>query len=349
MSSGMGETAASTAPADTLTVLRSRHLRLAKRLRQDGGADGYDRAKHLDAATVPVANLAGILVHLRRLLPRPDLCVIRGELLDGPRTFGMRRLLHMDRKTGELPTLRDVPRRWLALDLEGVPRSPDLPASDLAGCAAAALAGFPDPIQNATCIIVASASHGLKPDIRLRAWFWLVRPTWGHELKRWLQGLPCDKSVFGAVQPIYTAAPALMPGVVDPITTRLIVLPGLELVEVPPPAALAAPPIPPPPRSTVDTSSAQRHRYVRAALERAATAIANAGEGNRHPLIVAETCRLARFVAPGLLSSSVIASVVRQAAQQAGKDDAEELDAAIAYGLANPWTAGPLPGGHQHG
>lgn len=66
-------------------------------------------------------------------------------------------------------------------------------------------------------------------------------------------------------------------------------------------------------------------------------------------MIVAETCRLARFVAPGLLTGDVIGQVVRKAAQHAGKDDEAELDAAIAYGLDNPWTAGPIPGEARNG
>jgi len=120
------------------------------------------------------------------------------------------------------------------------------------------------------------------------------------------------------------------------------------VVEVPSSAALAPPRIAAPdsePVATLDNAT----RYVRAALERAASNIANAGEGSRHPLIVAETCRLARFVAPGLLTQAVIGEVVRRAAQQAGKNDTAELDLAIAYGLANPWTAGPVPAGAHHG
>ena len=52
---------------------------------------------------------------------------------------------------------------------------------------------------------------------------------------------------------------------------------------------------------------------------------------------------------PGLLAGSDIAAVVRAAAQQAGKDDQAEVDSAIEWGLANPWTAGPLPGSAAHG
>ncbi len=334
---------------DALTVLHTPYLRLAKRLRQDGGSDGYDKAKTLDAYTVPVAGLAGILALLQRLLHRPACCVIRGELLHGDRAKGIRRLLHMDKQTGELPTMRDVPRQWLALDLDGVPMPDGLDPCDLAGCGAAALAVLPDAFHGAACIVQATAGHGRKPGLRLRVWVWLSRPTSGPELKRWLKPYPCDRSVFGAVQPIYSAAPVLAPGVADPMPVRLLALPGRSVVDVPSPAALARPPAATPERSAVIATEAHASRYVRAALERAASNIATAGEGNRHPLIVAETCRLARFVAPGLLSASVITEVVQRAARQAGKDDEGEIDAAIAYGLDNPWTAGPMPGEARHG
>ena len=335
------------AGADSLTVLRSPHLRMAKRLRSDGGSDGYDRAKTLDAYTMSVSGLDDLLALLRRLVPEPSCCVIRGQLLAGAAAKSIRRLLHMDRETGELPTFTDVPRRWLALDLDGIPMPDGVDAADLAACGCAAVDLLPEPFRGAACIVQASASHGVKPGMRLRIWVWLSRPTWGHEAKRWLKSSPCDPSVFGAVQPIYTAAPMLAPGVPDPVPTRLLALPGRPAVSVPSPELLAAPSPPSPSAATIREGIA--HRYVRAALERAATNIASAREGNRHPLIVAETCRLARFVAPGWLSSSDLAGVVRAAAKQAGKDDEGELDAAIAYGLANPWTAGPMPAGAVNG
>ncbi len=161
---------------DNLTVLRARRRRLAKRLRPDGQSDGYDRAKHLDAYTMPVEGLSAIFAMLQRLLPRPDCCVIRGELVIGIRAQGIRRLLHMDKKTGELPTMRDVPRRWLALDLEGVPLPDGIPAADLAQCATSALSEFPPTFRHAACIVQASASHGLLPDLVCGSGFgWTVQ------------------------------------------------------------------------------------------------------------------------------------------------------------------------------
>lgn len=335
--------------AETLTVLHSPYLRLAKRLRQDGGADAYDTAKTLNAHTVSAADLAAVLALLRGLLPRPNCCVIRGALVDGNTACGIRRLLHPDHKTGEQPTFRDVPRQWLALDLDGVPMPDALAATDLAGCGAAAIAALPEAFHDAACIIQASASHGRSPGLRLRVWTWLSRPTWGAELKRWLADHPCDRSVFSAVQPIYSAAPTLAAGVTDPMLCRLHVLPGNPVVDVPASEALAPPPRLIVPQRSTAGAEAGASAYVRRAMESGVQRILDAGEGNRHPTIVAETCRLARFVAGGHLTAGAVTEAVATAARQAGKDDDGEIAAAIAYGLANPWIAGPMPGEARHG
>lgn len=334
---------------DSLTVLRSPWLRLAKRLRADGGADGYDKAKTLDAFTMPVADLAGVEALLRRLLRHPDCCIIRGELIQGPHAKRIRRLLHPCKKTGELPTFRDVPRAWLALDLDGVPLPADVPAADLAHCGAVALAALPEAFHGAACIVQASASHGRSPGLRLRVWVWLSRPTWGAELKRWLADYPCDRSVFGAVQPVYSAAPALAPGVADPIPDRLHVLPGRLLVEVPPPEALAPPLLVVPQRGAAVANEAAANAYVRAALVQEAHRVSTTAPGGRHPTIVGATCRLARFVRDGHLTASQVTDIITAAARQAGKDDDGEIADAIAYGLDHPWEAGRLPGEAGHG
>lgn len=331
------------AAPDCLTVLRARGKRLAKRLHPDGRADSYDSARTFDAFTVPVQDLSGLLTLLHRLLPRADCCAIRGELLDGGAASGIRRLLHPDKQTGDEPTFRDVPQRWLALDVEGVALPASVPASDLAGCAAVALAKLPAQLHGVACVVQASASHGLKPDLRLRLWLYLDRPVWGHELKRWMRGTPSDPSVFSAVQPIYTAAPVLALGMLDPLPARLLALPGRPVVAVPAPELLAPPRHPPRAPGQAAAMPAQAHAYVRAALVQAALRISTTQHPGRHPVIVGETSRLARFVGPGLLTQGVIADVVREAARHAGKDDDGEISAAIAWGLANPWAAGPLP------
>lgn len=330
---------ASDALPDTLTVLYAPGRRLAKLLHPDGQAEGYDRTRILDAYKVPVADLADILALLKRVLVQPECCIVRGQLLAGDRAAGIRRLLYPDKHTGDLPTFRDVPRRWLALDMEGVALPPGQPAADLGGCACIALATLPAVFHAAACIVQASASHGLRPDLRLRLWLWLDRPAWGRELRQWLRDTPADPSVFGAVQPIYTAAPVLAPGMCDPLPTRLLFMPGRATVAVPSPETLAPPPRPitlPPEMRPI-----QSHRYARAALETAAGRIATAAK--RHPTLIAEARNLARFVQAGLLTVADMRDGLARAAEAAGKDDADEVAACIDWGLEHPSSA-PLPG-----
>ncbi len=317
---------------DTVTVLRARGRRLAKLIRATGEVTGYDSARTFDFFRLPVADLDALAQLLARLASRPDCCVVRGEPI-GP-VRNVRRLLHPDPVTGDAATLRECPRRWLALDMEGIALLPDVPASHLLGCARLATATLPAAFGQAACIVQASASHGFRPDMRLRLWFWCSRPLSGPEVKRWLAGTPADPSIFGAAQPIYTATPVISAGVRDPLGTRLTALPGAPLLHPPSPAALAPPPRPaapatPPPR--------MGDRYLDAALVSAVQRIASADK--RHPVILSEARSLARFVRAGTLSEGLFMSVLRRAGKAAGKNDPGELESIAAWALANAGEA----------
>lgn len=324
--------------AHTLTVLHAHGRRLAKLVRADGSTVGYNLARTVDAAVVTVPTRDALHRLLLRLLPRPDCCAIRGAPLAGDRATGIRRLLHPDPDTGDAATFRDVPRAWVALDVEGIVRPACLAAADLIGCARLALDALPAAFAGCAGIVQATAGHGLKPDMRLRLWFTLDRPAWGHELRRWLRGTPADPSVFRAVQPIYTAAP-VFDGCPDHLPTRMAVLPGRDMVPVPAPDTLAPPP---PPAQPMVLRPVQAGRYGRAALERAAGRIASAGEGQRHPSLVAEARSLARLVRAGLLAEGDVRAVLAAAARHAGKADAAEIASCIAWGLSRPSSA-PVP------
>lgn len=128
---------------ETLTVLRARGRRLAKLVQADGAIVGYDSAKHYDAATVAVQDLAHLHRLLRTLETRPDCCIVRGALVAGIQARGIRRLLHDDPLAGDAATLRETPRRWLALDLDGLPMPAATDPRALAACAAVARAVLP--------------------------------------------------------------------------------------------------------------------------------------------------------------------------------------------------------------
>jgi hypothetical protein len=327
--------------SDTITLLRcARGLVLAKRI-SASGITPYDQAKRFDGVTRSVSSLDDLHDLLGHLIDAPRFCVVRGELIAGERATGIRRLVYDDPQTGDRATLRDVPRRWLALDMEGIARPADLPAADLAGCAALAIATLPGAFSGAGFIVQATAGHGIKPGIRLRLWYWLSRATSGAELRRWLAGCPADPSIFGAAQPIYTAAPLFSEGAADPVPQRLHSRPG-GLVEAPPPEALAPPPAPPPVPLPAP-GNARAERYAIAALSRAAAAVASAPVDSRHLTCRSQARGLARLVAAGLLAESDVVAVMDAALQQAGKQAGEGAKVA-AWAIAHP-SAAPLPEG----
>ena len=325
---------------DHITIMQARGRRLTKMHRVDGTCADYDSAYRYNAQAVPVASVLDLLDLLRWLLPRPDRCVVRGEPIGT--TANIRRLATTNTKTGDAPTLCDVPRRWLAIDWDGIARPADVPANDLGACGDIALEMMPLVFRHTLCIIQASANHGIKPGCRLRGWFWCDRPITGREIMRWLQGTPCDPSVWRPVQPIYTAAPLFAPGRVDPIRDRLFLMPGEDWLWCPPAEELADPP--PQPQTPPERLARGRHAiaYVDGALTKAANAVIHACEGKRHETIIAESRSLARLVAAGLLTERDLTDVIKRAAASAGKTDEAEIVSCIAWGIANP-SAAKLP------
>jgi hypothetical protein len=321
--------------SESVTILRARGRRLAKLILPDGTIRSYDAAKTFDMESRTVADLATLGAVLESLLPRPDCAVVRGQPV-GP-VHRVRRLVHPDAKTGEAATLLDSPRRWLALDMEGIALPAHVPAADLAACGRLALETLPCAFAEAACIVQASGSHGFKPDLRLRLWFWCARPMAGAELKRWLRATPADLSVFSGAQVIYTAAPVMAGGGADPLPARLAWLPGAPELSCPAPEALAPRPRPAarPMRLTGEGAS----RYARKALRSAVTRILTAPK--RHPVILAEARGLARLVRGGLLPEADMRQAIHAAAAERDKP-ADEIDAVIGWALLHP-ANGSLP------
>ena len=154
--------------ADQLTILSSRWRRLAKTVTRDGEIIPYDRARIFDFFERPVSNLTDIGGWLSWLSDRQDCCVVRAAISDPARTQGVRRLLFPDSKTGDQATLRDVARQWVALDFDDLPARANVQLGDLPSCAAVAIERLPSAFCGAACIVQATASHGIKPGIRLR-------------------------------------------------------------------------------------------------------------------------------------------------------------------------------------
>jgi hypothetical protein len=333
---------------DTITLLScSQGVVLAKRITPDGKITDYDSAKHFTATENPVPDFHRLAEILRQIASMSTVCVVRGALVGGPQRQGIRRLLHDDPKTGDAATLRDVPRRWLALDVDKL----DLPAgvdlTDLTSCAQVAIATLPSAFHGRRCLVQATASHGLKPGIRLRLWFWLSRPTSGRELKAWLRGAPVDHAVFSAAQAIYTAAPVFGAGVLDHLPERCVMLPGVPVVAVPLAADLApsrrvvAGTTPPArtPMGAGTTPPARGRNAAWRALRDGSVRVTFAEEGERHATLVREALRIAPHVASGALSADLVQQVLTTAIQEAGREAGGEVAAAMSWALARERAA----------
>lgn len=225
--------------SDTITVMWSTYgFSQAKVV--TGTGDGVTSstptqfARTFDAVEPVVKGLDDIETILRRLLLNKASYVIRGHLIDGPKAKGILRRLHAKLDPPEPATITDVPRRWLALDLDKVSLPEGTDRVDLQACADAAFTLLPPEFQGCDCIVQASGSHGIKPGARLRLWFWLSRHVWGHELKVWLRDKTVfDAAVFSAAEPIFTAAPDFEKGAAEHLPSRILRLYGDEQVQVP--------------------------------------------------------------------------------------------------------------------
>jgi hypothetical protein len=313
---------------DSVTILRARAPRvLAKRILAVGVVQDFDRPRFFSMTSRPVSGLDDVATLLRDLVTRPDSCVVRGGIADPARTQWVRRLIYPDQQTGDQPTLKVEPRRWLALDFDAPITLPgEVDRRDLAGCARVALAALrlPPAFDGAACIVQATAGHGIKPGARLRLWFWLGTPLDRAGLLAWfdptigkyldpktgkLKPL-LDYSVFGAAQPIYTAGP-IFEGRPDHLRERLVMLPGRPVVEVPPgldtkrpPPGTPIPSVPRPKPKPRPGGGGGGRRYAAAALRNATVRVAGAPESARHATALLEACGLARFVERGEITEA---------------------------------------------
>ncbi|NPD66061.1 hypothetical protein HN018_19570 [Lichenicola cladoniae] len=308
--------------ADSITVLRcAPQLRLAKLLKADGSFVDYDSPRLFSAYEHAISDLTALANGLQTLQGQTQQCVVRGALVDGPAVRGIRRLLHRDPETGDEPTLREVPRRWVALDMDGLDRPAGVEAADLLGCAGVVIPALPSAFYGVSCIVQASAGHGRKPGSRLRLWFWLDRPVGRAELEVWFAGHSVDAVSFRAAQVIYTAAPAFEVGLADHLPVRLARLSGLSEVSVPPSEALQLPPRPR--RASFEIPAVKAAEWAENAFRRGVAAVATAPTDKRHVTCVKVAFNLACLCHEGRLYESNVRSALGAALEHAGKE-AEE-------------------------
>ncbi|MGK7863197.1 hypothetical protein [Falsiroseomonas sp. E2-1-a4] len=325
--------AAETLDPHAITLATARGRRLCKTRHADGTTADYDRARILDLNAVVAPDLNALHQLLHDLLTRRDTCILRGAIRDPARARAVRRLVHPDPETGEAPTLAEAARQWLALDMDSLPLPGGTDILDLICCGELARAALPQAFDGAACIVGATAGHGFKPGARLRLWFLLTRPLAGAECKRWLRGHPVDRSVFGAAQPIYSAAPLFI-GMADPLPCRMVLLPGEDRVTPPAPAELT----PPPPPQTMGRPIAPAGiDWGIGSTERLAGliyAVRSAPDGERHPILFWAACRAGEMVAAGELEAGAAAAVLANAAMDGGGQDKHRTEATACDGIA---------------
>jgi hypothetical protein len=308
---------------ETVTIAKSPHRRLAKIIRADGTVTSYDQAKYLDLHELPMADLGDLSRILKWLGARPDCAILRGAIADPTRARAVRRLLHPDDRTGEPATLREIPRRWTALDVDGLPLPAEIDLRDLVACAKVVLPHLPAAFAGAAAVVQATASHGLKSGARLRLWHWLSAPMGSASLRQWLAGVPVDPALFSAAQLHFTAAPIFI-GQADHLPHRLAVLPGAPCVLVPPPAPALRPSAPP-------AAAREPSGYRR--LDGLIQAVRHAPQGQRHPVLYWAARRAGELARGGAFGAEAAAQMLARAAMDAGGADRRSAERTARDGI----------------
>jgi hypothetical protein len=250
----------------TLVHVISSDTQLCKTISAAGVSGLAKVPYHVEFSTVEFESVQDLHEILDELRLRRDLCVLRGEPIEG-RPVPCRRLLHADVGTGEAATLRAVPRDWVCLDFDSVPAIEGKSFAEFPQESAEHLrATLPAEFHATACVWHATGSAGVKPGIRAHLWFLLDQELDTAALTTWLQG-HCDPTTFRAAQVHYTADPIFADGYPDPMTARIGMLAGAERVAVP---TFEAPPVLVPPTPSVGIDPLQRRAMNLWAAEHAA-------------------------------------------------------------------------------
>ena len=226
---------------DTLTVLTSAGPRLTKVWDSaEGKPLGYENAQQVSVKEVYVEDIYQLSALLTRLEKQRNSCIVRGRFIghDAARELYPAEI-EADARRGKVLkppkdgfTLRrlrffnDQPLHYFFLDIDRfVPVGVDPVTQPQAAIEQYIAKHLPPCFQGATYHWQLSSGAG-HPDnegvLKAHVAFWLRTPTLGEHLKAWAQnaGIAMDTSVFGAVQPNYTAAPVFVDGVADPVPQR---------------------------------------------------------------------------------------------------------------------------------
>lgn len=200
-----------------MTILRGQRGTATKRFTPTKVIN-YSIGKYFHVEEKPVNSIFDMADVLLSIQSDPKAIVIRGTPIGPQRNHVLRR------SRGEDATFVDNPCHWVCLDLDGVETHGGAPAAEVRH-----LVESSPQLAGTTCVCQLSASWGIKSGLRAHLWFWLEKPRTSQQVSEWASGLPfkVDHSLFGPVQPHYTADP-IFEDVTDPMvhSPRVFVLKG---------------------------------------------------------------------------------------------------------------------------
>jgi len=197
-----------------VTVAQTADGKLLTKRNYVGHQVSYDRAFKYNFFEVPIGSLDELYMLCIRMLDKPRCCFVRARIKDMNNRFNVRRLY----KDPEDSTLILEPCNWFALDIDWEHPS----SGDLLEDSSTILLALPPCFRGVEYFVVASASYGYKPGIRMRMFFWSRGVVNNTDLKRLLHGYEriADPAIFNPIQPIYTAKPIYVESN-DPIEKRI--------------------------------------------------------------------------------------------------------------------------------
>jgi hypothetical protein len=234
-----------------VTLLRTvGTARATKRWIWDPATDAWRKVSYSAGARFqPQERTVGSLRELATVLEAarsdPRTLVVRGALTPATREKLARdpdlliRRIKLAKAGRPDPTLHEVPRRWVPIDIDGFPLngSDDLVDDPESAIDRAIVELLPPAFHDAECWWQLSSSAGFVPGIlKVHLYFWLSEPTSNEHLRQvFAQHAPgVDRAPFGAAQPLYIADP-IIEGGHDPLPRRTGWRKGMEASVVLPP------------------------------------------------------------------------------------------------------------------
>ncbi len=226
---------------DSITLLRAAlTMSLAKVWAVDGQIIPAANAAWLEGKEIPVLAVQDFCHVLDIIEKWPRVALVKEAIAPGVDVGRLRRRCSagVDEYTGEwFPAgLVVVPRAWIVLDIEKLPRPPSIDFDDGAGLAACARNSLSDAFKRAACAwqLSGSSGHPSRLDqIRVHLFFMLDAAIFPSAWKSVFGGSSfIDCSAFDKAKLIFTAAPIIECGT-DPIATRHGVLDGEPTVTAP--------------------------------------------------------------------------------------------------------------------